>query len=114
MATLNLLADQGSDFLRTITIKDDDGNPLDLTGRTYEGAAKFDYRLPSPSFEFTITLKNQTTNPGEITFLIPASETRDLRIFEATKYFYDVKEVNGSLETLLFSGVITLNPRVTK
>ena len=58
---LNLGLKQGEDFQRTLTIKDENGIVINLTGYTFTGQVRASYS--SDLFlSFTFTLANQTTN----------------------------------------------------
>lgn len=114
MAETNFSLDQGSDFKRRITIKDSEDVVVNLTGRTFSGAAKKDYRSPANSFSLTITILDQTSLTGQVELTVPAEDTRDLKIFEPTVYLYDIKQTVSGEESILLYGKMTVSPRVNK
>lgn len=114
MTETNFYVDQGSDFKRSITIKDSSGETIDLSGRVFLGAAKKDYRSSSISFHLTLTLLDQTLFPGQLDFTIAAEYTRKLKVFEAVPFIYDIKQVLPGEESILLFGKIYVVPRVTK
>lgn len=114
MAETNFSLDQGSDFKRRITIKDSDNSALNLTGRTFSGAAKKDYRTPENAFSLNITILDQTSFTGQVELTVLAEDTRDLSIFESTPYLYDIKQTVSGEESILLYGKMTVNPRVSK
>ena len=114
MAETNFSLDQGSDFKRLITIKDGAGVPVNLTGRTFAGAAKKDYRAVSASFVLSLNVLDQALFPGQIELTVSAESTRELKIFEASPYLYDIKQIIAGDESILLYGKIFVLPRVTK
>lgn len=111
--TIDFYVDQGSDFHRTITIKDSSGTPIDITERSYSATAKDDFRTPKITINFNLLKGNQTTHTGMIDLHIPAEATRALKISETKALFYDVKESYSGNERTLFSGQIFIEPRAT-
>ena len=108
---LDINLDQGTDLVRLIKIKDASGALVDLTGRTYFGTAKDTYLNYKIKIDFTLTVKNQTTNEGEISLLIPKEQTSSLKLSQPIKIPYDIKETANDVETTLFSGYLNIIPR---
>lgn len=116
MATkLDLTHDQGTTFVSVLTIKSGPTTPINLTGYTFKGQAKAAYTDANPTFEFGFTLKDQTTDTGEVEMTIEAEATEDLVLKASTSYLYDIEMTSaGGIVTRLLSGKITLSPQVSK
>lgn len=111
--TLDINLPQSTDLIKTIRIKDSSGVAVDITGRTYSGYAKDSYLNPKITIEFTLTIKNQTTNTGEISFVIPKEQTSSLMLSQPVSLFYDIKEIIDGNDLPLFNGKLNVLPRAT-
>ena len=109
MATkANLLIDQGATFTTAITITDNDGNPLDLTG--YTGAAqirKHYTSLTAINFDFQIA----GTGNSEVILSLTANATGNI---VAGRYVYDCELYSGQTVSRVLEGLVTVTPQVTK
>lgn len=114
-AKQNLIVDQGEDYQRVLTLKDNSDVPLNLTGYTFKGMAKHKYEDATAAFEFEFTVRDQVTYTGVVDMLIPASETSDFVIGKQTKYKYDIEMIDGNnITRRIIEGEILLNPEVTR
>ncbi len=117
---LDLSLEQGSTFLRKMTITDTNTDPVDLTGDTFRGKVK-KYVGGSVVATFTCVILDQITNTGEVTFGLSAAETAALPTTEgndanrtSSEFIYDIERVlaSGAVERVL-QGKITLSHEVT-
>jgi len=108
MATkANLVVDQGTTFTTTITVSDDEGNALDLTG--YTGAAQIrKHYTSSNSVNFAVTI---TPASGEVTLSLTANATANLN---AGRYVYDCELTNSGTVSRILEGIVTISPQVTR
>lgn len=109
MATkANLVIDQGATFSTTITLTDNNGDPIDLT--LYTGAAQMRKHYTSSSAtSFTVTLGG--TN-GTIALSLTANATANV---SAGRYLYDVELTDTSGDvSRVFEGIVTVNPNITR
>ena len=109
MATkANLIVDQGATFSTSITLTDDEDNPVDLTN--YTGAAQIRKHYTSSGYTpFTVTLGGTT---GSITLALTANATGNL---VAGRYVYDCEiTANTGAVTRAAEGIITVSPQVTR
>jgi len=109
MATkTNLTIDQGATFSSTITITDEDGDIVDLTG--YTGASQLrKHYTSSNSTSFSVSI---TANTGEVNLSLSANQTSNL---VAGRYVYDVEITNSSnVVSRVLEGIITVTPNVTR
>jgi hypothetical protein len=112
---LNLSIDQGTDFLRTLTLKSDANTTIDLTDYEFRGQAREAYDSKNAAFSFSFSIKNQGTNQGEVDMTLANAVSTALKLSAATEYYYDVEMVDaGSKVTRILEGVVTMNPEVTK
>ena len=103
----NLTIDQGTTFTTTITITDDDGNALNLTG--YTGAAQLrKHYTSSNSVNFTVSITPAT---GEVTLSLTANATSNI---VAGRYVYDCELTNSGTVSRVLEGIVTITPEVTR
>lgn len=106
MATkANITIDQGTDFSTSISLTDEFGNDLNLTGYTAKAQLRRWY-TSSTAVTFTTTLVN-----GSVVISLSAAVTNTL----TDRYVYDVilKKTSDNTITRIVEGLITINPRVT-
>lgn len=97
----------GDDFALLLEFKDGDGDPIDLTGYTFEGRILLD-NSPYNRFEpFTITNTNLAL--GRITISLSDVQTNRLGPLSARKW-YITWTAGADIRTVI-SGSFTLNPR---
>lgn len=109
MATkANLVIDQGATYSTSITLTDNNGDPIDLS--LYSGAAQIRKHFTSSSYTaFTVTLGG--TN-GTIALSLSANATANLA---AGRYLYDVELTDGGGDvSRVFEGIVTVNPNITR
>lgn len=112
--TFNFTYPQGTDYPLTITVNDELGVPVDLTGYTLAGQAREKYDSVSAYFSFTLALKDQILYPGQFTATIPDNAVSDI-LSEKKKVVYDIEitSIGGDRRRIL-EGVITITPEVTR
>lgn len=104
----NLKIDQGSDYATTITLTDDNGDPLELVG--YTGQAQIrKYYTSSVSYDFDVAINGST---GQVTLSIDSETTNTI---VAGRYVYDVEltDITGIVSRVL-EGIVTITPGVTR
>lgn len=105
----NFSLDQGSTFAITVTIRDNAGDPLDLTAYTARGQIRKTYQSENATnFEIQILSPPDT---GKLTLALDADVTEGLA---AGRYVYDVEIVNGTVVNRVLQGQITVDPEVTR
>lgn len=103
----NLIIDQGTTFSTTITVTDDDGNALDLSG--YTGAAQIrKHYTSSNSVSFNVSISAAT---GEVTLSLTANATSNI---VAGRYVYDCELTNSGTVSRVLEGIVTVTPQVTR
>lgn len=110
MATVyNLSIDQGSDFITTLQLNDENGNDRDITGYTVRGQLRRSF-FSTSNVQFTTGIPSPST--GEITFSLSNAKTANLKY---GRYVYDIEMVSntGNIERVL-EGLVTVYPEVTK
>lgn len=104
----NLIVDQGADYVTTLTVTDDDGNIIDLTGFT--GAAQMRKHYTSvTSYAFTVTIN---AGQGTVDLSLTANTSNTI---PAGRYVYDCEltDSNGK-KSRLVEGIVTITPQVTR
>ncbi len=116
----NTALDQGATFQRTFEINDADGEPIDLTGFTFEGQIrKKPLDSGTPIATFTCA---QGAEVNELDISLTDTETSAIPVTAdaknpaaTTKYYYDVEMTDlGGVVTRLVQGTIDVSPEVTK
>lgn len=104
----NLVIDQGTSFQSVLNYRDDNQDPINLTGYTGAGQIRKHYSS-SNSTSFTITLGGAN---GTVTLALSANTTANL---VSGRYVYDIEITNGSgLVSRIFEGIVTVTPQVTR
>jgi len=106
----NIVIDQGADFSTTITVTDDAGDPINLTGYTASGQIRKHY-TSNTAYDITTTFDVPRTE-GKITLTVPRATTTNI---EAGRYVYDVEITNAAnTRSRLVEGIVTVTPEVTR
>ena len=110
----DITVDKGSTYQETYTIKDEAGDPVDLSSYTGE----MDIRISSFSSDTLYQIDTTTGNmilggaAGTIAITMPESVTST---WTATTYTYDLKLTNGSgVSEFILYGNLLVNQTVTR
>jgi hypothetical protein len=110
MATkANLVIDQGTTFSTTITMMDDNGNLIDLTGYSANSQIRKHY-TSTTAVNFSAEINVST---AEITLSLTNIQTANLT---AGRYVYDVEVSDTYSNTVsrVVEGIVTITPNVTR
>lgn len=108
MATkANLVIDQGATFSTDLTLTDENGDMLNLSGYTANSQLRKWY-TSSNAVNFTATVN---TDVGVISLSLTDSQTANL---SAGRYVYDVEITDGTTVSRVVEGIITVTPNVTR
>ena len=109
MATkANLVIDQGSTYSTDLTLTDENGDPLNLSGYAANSQIRKWYSSTNASATFTTTIN---ANSGVITLGLTANQTSNL---VAGRYVYDVEINDGGEVSRIVEGIVTVTPQVTR
>lgn len=110
---LNITIQQGATFSNTIFLKDDDGNPIDLSGASVRSQIRPAY--DSSSFvAFDISIVAPATN-GEILWEMDASTTEGINLSLGTIWVYDVEvEYASGVVQRILQGSAIISPEATR
>lgn len=110
MATIsNLVVDQGTTFSSIITITNQDGTPMDLTGYSVKSQFRKSYQS-STAINFTASIYD--ANAGEVRLQLAPADTTGVR---AGRYLYDIELTSPSNEKIrALEGLVILTPEITK
>lgn len=109
MATkANITIDQGTTFSTTISLTDDNGEPINLTG--YSGRSQMrKHYTSSNSQSFSVSLSNTS---GVVSLSLTATQTANLI---PGRYVYDVEVISGAnAVSRIIEGIVTVTPEVTR
>lgn len=109
MATkANIIIDQGTTFSTVITLADENGDAINLTGYSANSQIRKHYSS-SNSQSFSISLGGTL---GTVTLSLTSTQTSNL---VAGRYVYDVEVVSTSnVVSRIVEGIVTVTPEVTR
>lgn len=108
-AIAHLYVDQGATFNSTITVYDENGDPMDLTGYVVRSQMRRSY-VSNNFVNFTVVISDAAN--GLISLSLDKDATASLK---HGRYVYDVEvEDGGSVVTRVIEGTVFINPEVTK
>lgn len=110
MATVsNLYIDQGSDFSAIVTLQNQDGTPINLTGFTVKSQFRKSYQSSSAT-DFTVSVYNALQ--GKVRLQLPAASSTGI---QPGRYLYDVEITSPANERKrALEGIIVLTPEITR
>jgi hypothetical protein len=104
----NLVIDQGSTFSTDLTLTDENGDMILLSGYTANSQIRKWYTSSNPSATFSTSIN---ANLGIVTLSLTANQTSNLI---AGRYVYDVELNDGSEVSRIVEGIVTVTPQVTR
>lgn len=108
---LNLELKQGEDFYRLLTLTDESGAALDLTGHSFAGQIRANYN--SEIFlSFTFNISDAVNGKVEMTLSAALSSAKTS--IGKSNYVYDVEHNTGSSKIRILEGSLLFNPEVTR
>jgi hypothetical protein len=108
-ATRDIDIYRGDNFMHTVTIQDDQGAPVNVSGRTFTSQLR---RYPDSSTvaaTFTVSMTSAAT--GVVVFQLSDTTTASL---DPGPYRYDIQQNNGGTITTLLSGEAIVAADVTR
>lgn len=111
MATkANIVIDQGTTYSTTLTLKDENGDILNLNGYYANSQIRKWYSSLSATATFDATIN---PDAGTITLLLSSNVTTNI---VAGRYVYDVEltEVYSNTVSRIVEGIVTVTPQATK
>lgn len=107
--TADLDIDQGSHFVATMDLQNDDETPMNLNGFQVYSQFRKSY-MSTLGHNFQCEVVNPTA--GQIRLTLTGTYSSSIR---AGRYLYDVEIVSQSgLKTRVVEGIVTINPEITK
>lgn len=104
----NLVIDQGTTFSTDLSLKDDNGDPLNLSGYTSNSQIRKWYTSKNAAATFSTSIN---VDSGSITLALNANQTGNL---VAGRYVYDVEITDGTIISRIVEGIVTVTPQVTR
>lgn len=105
----NLYIDQGTHYIKTITVVDGDGNIIDLTGYVVKSQMRKYYKSTSG---YTFQSGIFSLEEGKIYIGMDKDETGAI---PAGRYLYDIEITSPFGEkTRVLEGVVTVTPEITR
>ena len=104
----NIIIDQGATFSTDLTMTDEFGDNIDLTGYSANSQMRKWYTSSNATATFTTAVN---TESAAITLSLTANQTGNI---VSGRYVYDVQITNGTTTTRIVEGIATVTPRVTR
>lgn len=104
----NIIIDQGTTFNTDLTLTDEYGDQLDLTGYTANSQMRKWYTSSNAAATFTATVNVQT---AIVTLSLTSNQTSNI---VSGRYVYDVEINNGTITSRIVEGIVTVTPQVTR
>ena len=104
----NITIDQGTTFSTDLTLTDEFGDNLDLTGYTASSQMRKWYTSSNAAATFTTAVNVST---AAVTLSLNANQTGTIT---AGRYVYDVEITNGTTTSRIVEGIVTVTPQVTR
>lgn len=117
--SVDLIAKQGSTWRLTLELKQDNNQPMDLTGYTARSHVRKNYIDTTPTAVFTCSIMNPPTD-GKIELLMDATTTASIKCGKTPKdsastYVYDVEIESATGEVIrILEGKLFVDPEATK
>lgn len=109
MATIsNLYIDQGSDYSSVITLTNQDGTVMNLTGFTVQAQFRKSYQSSSYT-PFTMSVFNAVQ--GKIKLELPATVSSAI---SAGRYLYDIEITGNGQKRRVLEGIVVISPEITR
>ena len=109
-AIANYVINQGTTFTSAVTVKDANGNPLNLTGYTATAKMALGYSSTRTRTDITCDFASDRST-GVINISLTATQTASLEA--PARYVYDLDVTDGSgVVTRIIEGLITTRPNV--
>ena len=105
---VELSIDQGSTYSTTLSLKDVNGDPTDLTLFTYASQLRKSY-YSANSVSFVCTAP--VPNTGNLIISLSANTTLNI---DPGRYVFDVELISNTSIIRVVEGVITITPGVTR
>lgn len=110
--TYNIITDQGSTFTRTLTYKDNAGNPINLTG--YSAKMQVRTATDATSVLLELSTANGRITLGGVLGTISLNAPASAMNFAGGVYVYDLELTSGSTVTRVVMGSFTNRAEVTQ
>lgn len=110
-AYAELTLDQGTTFTSTLDLAEDDGTPINITGKTFKCNLKKSYYSSKTVANLNITVISAVN--GNIKITLDSANTANIK---PGRYLYDLKmttTATGEVSRVL-EGIITVTPQVSK
>ena len=104
----NITIDQGTTFSTDLTLTDEFGDNLDLTGYTANSQMRKWYTSSTAAATFTTAINVAS---AAVTLSLTPTQTANI-VFG--RYVYDVEITNGTTTSRIVEGVVTVTPQVTR
>jgi hypothetical protein len=105
-ATYNITLDRNADWIKVLTIDDNNGAPVNIGTATFEGSIKTGSGRPLVA-TFAFTLISGGTG-GQVT--IQLTDTESLKLAPNQKYRYEISMVLSGIRRSLIKGTIEVDP----
>ena len=119
----DLYIEQGSTFIRSCIYKDQNGDPVNLTGYALNAQIRRSYSDTTITKTISVVIQDQTipANVGKFVMSISSTDTASIPVNPAidfentiTNYTWDLELSSGSTVSRILQGTVLVSPEVTK
>lgn len=100
---------QGDDFTHAVNFVDDDGDPIDVTGRTWLSQVRRRWSDTTVDAQFTVDVSQAAT--GQVTFTLPGSVLENMI---PGKYRYDLQWTVGGVTFTVLAGEFLVTGEISR
>ncbi len=108
-ATHNIEVDRYADWIKVLTIDDNNGDPVNIGSATFVGTVSVGPGKPAVA-SFSFTILNSGTG-GQVRITLSASESLKLR--PGQKYRFEIAMTLSSVRRSLIKGTVTVDGNIT-
>lgn len=104
-ASLDIYIDQGDNFNKIVSLKDDDGYPIDLRGFTFDANLR-QYFNTSKDYSLQVDLYGDGVNGQLRLYMIPSTTS----LLSAPRYVYSIRAISGDTIIRVLDGQALITP----
>lgn len=108
-ADQDLVITRGDTETLVVTIQDDNGSAINITGRTYRAQIRSSQDSTTIKASFTCTVTGGSS--GQVTCVLSATDSATL---SSGQYFWDLEETASGVVSTILSGNVTVLADVTR
>jgi hypothetical protein len=117
----NFRINQGEDFTLQVELRDENNDPIDLTGHVFSGQMRNTASSDDIAASFSFNILDQITDTGKVEILLAASVSSAMTLPSSPNakrklalFAYDIESVSSGTTSRWLEGIVSMSPEVTK